>query len=56
MAAVAVAAAMPVEQFVRIPISFPTYTNVLERAAIDAARQLDVPGFWDAPEPATRRT
>ena len=56
VAAVAVAAAMTVEQFVRIPISFPTYTNVLERAAIDAARQLDVPGFWDAPEPATRRT
>ena len=56
VAAVAVAADMPVEQFVRIPISFPTYTNVLERAAIDAARQLDVPGFWDASEPATRRT
>ena len=56
VAAVAVAAAMPVEQFVRIPISFPTYTNVLERAAIDAARQLDVPGFWDVPEPASRRT
>ena len=56
VAAVAVAAAMPVEQFVRIPISFPTYTNVLGRAALDAARQLDVPGFWDAPEPATRRT
>jgi pyruvate/2-oxoglutarate dehydrogenase complex dihydrolipoamide dehydrogenase (E3) component len=51
VAAVAVAAAMPVEQFVRIPLSFPTYTNVLGRAALDAARQLDVPGFWDAPEP-----
>jgi hypothetical protein len=23
---------------------------------IDAARQLDVPGLWDALEPATRRT
>jgi hypothetical protein len=43
---------MPVEQFVRIPLSFPTYTNVLGRAALDAARQLDVPGFWDAPESA----
>ena len=31
--AVAIAAAMPVEQFVRIPLSFPTYTNVLGRAA-----------------------
>ena len=28
VAAVAIAAAMPVEQFVRIPLSFPTYTNV----------------------------
>ena len=56
VAAVAIAAAMPVEQFARIPLSFPTYTNVLGRAAIDAARQLDVPGFWDAPEPATHRT
>ena len=56
VAAVAVAAAMRVEQFVRIPLSFPTYTNVLGRAATDAARQLDVPGFWDAAEPATRGT
>ena len=53
VAAVAIAAAMPVEQFVRIPISFPTYTNVLERAAIDAAGNPQVAGFWDAPEPAT---
>jgi pyruvate/2-oxoglutarate dehydrogenase complex dihydrolipoamide dehydrogenase (E3) component len=45
--AVAVAAAMPVEQFVRIPLSFPTYSNVLGRAALAAARELDVPGFWD---------
>ena len=52
VAAVAVAAAMPVEQFVRIPLSFPTYTNVLGRAALDAARQLDVADFWDAPESA----
>ncbi len=52
VAAVAVAAGMPVEQFVRIPLSFPTYTNVLGRAALATARQLDVPGFWDAPESA----
>lgn len=56
VAAVAVAAAMPVEQFARIPLSFPTYTNVLGRAALDAARQLGVPDLSDAPEPATRRT
>ena len=54
VAAVAIAAAMPVEQFVRIPLSFPTYTNVLGRAVLDAARQLGVPDFLDAPEPATR--
>jgi len=52
--AVAIAAAMPVEQFVRIPLSFPTYTNVLGRAAVDAARQLGLTDFWDAPEWATR--
>jgi pyruvate/2-oxoglutarate dehydrogenase complex dihydrolipoamide dehydrogenase (E3) component len=51
--AVAIAAGMPVEQFVRIPLSFPTYTNVLGRAAADAARQLDLTDFWDAPEWAT---
>ncbi|SNY62942.1 dihydrolipoyl dehydrogenase family protein [Paractinoplanes atraurantiacus] len=47
VAAVAVAAAMPVEQFIRIPLSFPTYTNVLGRAALNAARQLGVSDFWD---------
>ena len=52
VAAVAVAAAMPVEEFVRIPLSFPTYTNVLGRAALETARQLDIPGFWDPAGPA----
>ena len=52
--AVAIAAAMPVEQFIRIPLSFPTYTNVLGRAAADAARQLDLTDFWDTPQRATR--
>jgi pyruvate/2-oxoglutarate dehydrogenase complex dihydrolipoamide dehydrogenase (E3) component len=56
VAAVAIAAAMPVEQFARIPLSFPTYTNVLGRAVLDAARQLGVSDFWDALEPATRST
>ena len=54
VAAVAIAAAMPVEQFVRIPLSFPTYTNVLGRAALDAARQLDVSGFYDGPDSGSR--
>jgi pyruvate/2-oxoglutarate dehydrogenase complex dihydrolipoamide dehydrogenase (E3) component len=47
VAAVAVTATMPVEQFIRIPLSFPTYTNVLGRAAVDAARQLGVSDVWD---------
>jgi pyruvate/2-oxoglutarate dehydrogenase complex dihydrolipoamide dehydrogenase (E3) component len=52
VAAVAIAAGMTVEQFARIPISFPTYTNVLGRAALDAARQLGVDDFWDHDEPS----
>ena len=56
VAAVAIAAAMPVEQFARIPLSFPTYTNVLGRAVLDAARQLGVADFFDASEPATHGT
>ena len=54
VAAVAIAAEMTVQNFARIPISFPTYTNVLGRAALDAARQLGVDDFWDQsqhPEP-----
>ena len=47
VAAVAIAAGMTVEQFARIPISFPTYTNVLGRAALDAAQQLGADDFWD---------
>ena len=46
------AAAMPVEEFVRIPLSFPTYTNVLGRAALDAARQLGASDFQDVAAPA----
>ena len=56
VAAIAIAAAMPVEEFARIPLSFPTYTNVLGRAVLDAARQLGVSDFWDTPKPATRST
>jgi len=50
VAAVAIAAEMTVEQFARIPISFPTYTNVLGRTVFDAARQLGVDDFWDQNE------
>ncbi|MBN8228383.1 NAD(P)/FAD-dependent oxidoreductase [Corallococcus macrosporus] len=41
-AAIAIEAGMRVEQLARIPLSFPTYTGVLGRAAAIAARQLQV--------------
>ena len=47
---------MTVDQFARIPLSFPTYTNVLGRAVFDAARQLRAPGFWDVPDLAAPST
>jgi len=50
LAAVAMAAAAPVDVLARVPLSFPTYANVLGRAAIDAAHQLDAPGLWDTAE------
>jgi dihydrolipoamide dehydrogenase len=50
VAAVAMAAGATVDVLARIPLSFPTYANVLGRAAIDAARQIDGPGVWDAAE------
>ncbi len=50
VASVAMAAAMKVEDFARIPLSFPTYTNVLGRAALMAARRLDTAGMWEAPD------
>ncbi|NOK33250.1 NAD(P)/FAD-dependent oxidoreductase [Corallococcus exercitus] len=42
IAAIAIEAGMRVEQLARIPLSFPTYTGVLGRAAAIAARQLQV--------------
>jgi len=56
VAAVAIAAEMTVEQMARLPLSFPTYTNVLGRAVFDAARQLGIPGFWDVPDATAAST
>ena len=36
------AANMTVEQLALVPFSFPTYANALGRAAIKAARELDI--------------
>jgi pyruvate/2-oxoglutarate dehydrogenase complex dihydrolipoamide dehydrogenase (E3) component len=41
MAAIAMSASMRVDDLARIPFSFPTYTNVLGRAAIRAVRERD---------------
>ena len=38
LAAVAIAAGMSVEEFLRIPVSFPIHAGVLTRAAAAAAR------------------
>lgn len=42
LAAVAIAAQMTVERLALVPFSFPTYANALGRAAIKAARALDL--------------
>ena len=48
LAATAMAAQMPVEQFALVPFSFPTYADALGRAAILAAIDLDPTGTWAA--------
>jgi pyruvate/2-oxoglutarate dehydrogenase complex dihydrolipoamide dehydrogenase (E3) component len=59
LAAIAMAADMRVEQLALVPFSFPTYANALGRAAIKAARELDIhtapaeERLSDAPEAAT---
>ena len=50
LAAVAMASEATVDVLARVPLSFPTYANVLGRAAIDAAHQLDAPDLWDVAE------
>ena len=50
VAAVAMSRRSRVEQFVRIPLSFPTYTNVLGRVAYRAAERLGVDtDTWNQP-------
>jgi dihydrolipoamide dehydrogenase len=54
VAAVAMASGTTVDVLAGIPLSFPTYANVLGRAAIAAARQLEAPGVWDDAELPTK--
>jgi pyruvate/2-oxoglutarate dehydrogenase complex dihydrolipoamide dehydrogenase (E3) component len=46
VAAVAVAAGLRVEDFERIPLAFPTYTNVLGRAADLVVHELNQSAWW----------
>ena len=48
-AAIAMAGGMSVDALARIPLSFPTYTGMLGRAAAIAARRLNVDGARDEP-------
>jgi dihydrolipoamide dehydrogenase len=43
VAAIAISAGMKVNDFLRIPLSFPTYTGVLVRAVSAAAQGLHLP-------------
>ena len=50
LAAVAMAARTTVDVLVQVPLSFPTYTNVLGRAVLNAAYQLNPGGILDTAE------
>ncbi len=50
VAAIAIAAGMPVDDLSRIPLSFPTYAGILGRVAASAARQLNLRVNWQAHE------
>jgi pyruvate/2-oxoglutarate dehydrogenase complex dihydrolipoamide dehydrogenase (E3) component len=43
LAAIAIAAQMPVDELARVAVSFPTYAEILVHAAIRAAVELDLP-------------
>jgi len=42
IAAIAMAAGMRVDDFARVPLSFPSYSGILGRAAATATRQLNM--------------
>ena len=59
VAAIAISAGMRVDDLARIPLAYPTYADILVRAAIDAASQLNLKIGWQAHQAgisiATRR-
>jgi dihydrolipoamide dehydrogenase len=48
IAAIAIAAAMPVDGLARIPLAYPTHAGILARAAASAAHQLNLNIGWQA--------
>jgi dihydrolipoamide dehydrogenase len=48
VAAIAMAAGMRVDDLAKVPLSYPTYTDVLALAAAGAARQLNLKMIWSA--------
>src|SRR2546426_656787 len=50
-AAIAMAAGMRVDDLARVALSYPTYAGVLVRAAVVAARQLNLNVSWQAYHP-----
>jgi dihydrolipoamide dehydrogenase len=56
IAAVAMAGGLRVDDFARIPLSFPTYSGVLARAAAIVARRINhTAAATEAPAPAELR-
>jgi len=46
VAAIAIAGGMRVDELARVPLSFPTYAEILVNAAASAARQLGLELAW----------
>jgi dihydrolipoamide dehydrogenase len=46
LAAMVMSSRTPVEELIRLPLSFPTYTGILMRAAYRAVEQLDIQARW----------
>jgi hypothetical protein len=44
--AIAIAAGMRVDEFAKVPLSFPTYAGILGRAVASATRQLNLQLSW----------
>jgi pyruvate/2-oxoglutarate dehydrogenase complex dihydrolipoamide dehydrogenase (E3) component len=48
VAAIAISGKMRVDELARIPLAYPTYAGILVRAAVSAARQLNLDVGWQA--------